>query len=169
MLPHTSGRRPWAWALGHFHDSLENRDFNKGDRGAGLRGCRKANGRTRGTGTPLSAAKQAAWTNREMIRKDIRMMQVCKQGERGERYRKHRRLSDVWPGKGGEARAERSQVNQSYTTTVNVGYVEKIKTHMNWEKAGEIVSPVIPSSQYNPLLYPILLNGLDIIANPKFH
>ena len=115
-----------------------------------------------------TGSSQANSLDREMVRKDIRMMQICKQGIRAERYRKHRRLSDVWPGKGEKARTERSQVNQSYTTTVNVGYVEKINTHVNWEKAGEIVSPVIPSSQYNPLLYPILLNGLDIIANSKF-
>jgi len=36
---------------------------------------------------------------------------------------------------------------------------------MNWKEPGKIVSPVIPSSQDNPLLYPILLNGLNIVAN----
>lgn len=64
---------------------------------------------------------------------------------------------------------KKSQVNYSPTAKVSPGSGEKIKTHMNWEKAGEIVSPVIPSSQYNPLLYPILLNGLDVIANPELH
>lgn len=87
-------------------------------------------------------------------------------GEKGEMNRKCRRLSGV--GQMRERKAghkETSQENQSHTVTANLGSAEMIKTHLNWEKAGEIVSPVIPSSHHDPLLYPILLNGLSIIAN----
>lgn len=61
------------------------------------------------------------------------------------------------------------QVNQNHTAKVSSGSGEKIKTHLNWEEAGEVVSPVIPSSQHDPLLYPILWNGLGTVAHPQLH
>ena len=58
------------------------------------------------------------------------------QGERGDMYRKPRRLSGV--GQMRERKAghkQPSQVNRSHTATANLGSAERIKTHLNWEKA----------------------------------
>lgn len=55
------------------------------------------------------------------------------------------------------------------TAKASPGSGERIKTHLDREKAGEVVGPVVPSSHHNPLLDPVLLNGLGIVANSELH
>lgn len=81
----------------------------------------------------------------------------------------HKRCETLQGVEGTESQAGGQKGGTAATAKASPGAGERMKTHLNREKAGEVVGPVVPSSHHNSLLDPVLPNGPDIVANSELH